>query len=175
MERRLVCQGYFATTCFGGIKFDYGRVEQIADFNQCRLLFGKDGSPSELSDALLQQAVDPRSPEISPSQIGSFWLIKLLPTLKATVPFLMNAAAVFKSTPPTGMICNCGSGAKRVLINSSPPTSAGKNLIMFAPASRQGVDDSPACPPYPRNQLRCCTHSLEEISLTHGTAFPILT
>jgi hypothetical protein len=40
---------------------------------------------------------------ISPAS-SSFWLIKPLPTPKAMAPFLMNAAAVFKSTPPTGTI-----------------------------------------------------------------------
>ena len=38
MERRLICQGYFATACCGGIGFDSGRGEQIAYFGQCRLL-----------------------------------------------------------------------------------------------------------------------------------------
>ena len=41
MERRLVCQGNFITTCCSEIGFDSSRTEQIADFSQCRLLLEK--------------------------------------------------------------------------------------------------------------------------------------
>jgi hypothetical protein len=69
MERRLVCQGYFATTYCGGIGFDPGRGEQSVYFSQCRLLleavdlcqicqmhcFWKEGGPIDEQIGSIQQ------------------------------------------------------------------------------------------------------------------------
>jgi hypothetical protein len=44
-----------------GMGFYSGRVKQIADFSQCRLLLDKDGSLSELPDALLQEVQNRKS------------------------------------------------------------------------------------------------------------------
>src|SRR5262249_22154694 len=57
-----------------------------------------------------------------------------MPRLHA--PARRNAAAVLRSTPPVGINRMCGRGPRSALKNAGPTTSAGKTLMMSAPASQ---------------------------------------